>query len=238
MTTSSPMTSSQMLPSQGSQVMAAPPVYMTSPGSSSGMMMPEQPVMQMPMGGTPATTMPMEQMPATGYTTMAPQMGTQGAMPMGSMQYSAPGGMVPPVGTVMVAEPVATRVEPAGMVMEQQAVPTRIEATPATTYGAPTTTYISGAQPGVMVGGTTMVGGTVQQEGFLQHAMHTVGNALGFGSQAPTTTYVQGGAPLGSVQSAPGVTYGAPGTMTTMSAPGGGYAVGGAGSANLFDQID
>jgi hypothetical protein len=128
--------------------------------------------------------------------------------------------------------------------MEQQAVPTRIEAMPAQTYGAPTTTYISGAQPGVMVGGTTMVGGTVQQEGFLQHAMHTVGNALGFGSQAPTTTYVQGGgvpmasAPLGSVQSAPGVTYGAPGTMTTMSAPGGGYAVGGAGSANLFDQID
>merc|ERR1719223_729207 len=40
---------------------------------------------------------------------------------------------------------------------------------------------------GMMVGGTTAIGGGMmagsQQEGFLQHAMHTVGNALGVGGQ-------------------------------------------------------
>merc|ERR1719189_915750 len=111
------------------------------------------------------------------------------------MPYS----MTPQTGaaTTLVAEPVATRIESAGaMVMEQQPLSSRMEAMPATTYSAaaPAATYIAGPQSGVMVGGTTMMGGAVpQQEGFLQHAMHTVGNAIGLGgSQAtPTTTYVQ-----------------------------------------------
>merc|ERR1712008_325557 len=117
------------------------------------------------------------------------------------------------------------------MVMQQQPLSSRMEAMPATTYSAaaPAATYIAGPQSGVMVGGTTMMGGAVSQlEGFLQHAMHTMGNAIGLGgSQAtPTTTYVQGG----------GVTYGAPGAVSTTTT--GGYAMmGGAGSASLFDQI-
>jgi len=186
-----------------------------------------------------------------------------------------------------------------GIMMEQQPVPTRIETMPGTTYGAPqTTTYMTGGQSGVMMGGgvgyeqtqampsmtysmgpqtmggamgTTLVAEPVatriespQQEGFMQHAMHTVGNALGLGGS--NTTYVQGGtaygqgggltiasAPSGGVTyGAPGVTYGAPGAMTTtttggyaVGAPGamtttttGGYAVAGAGSASMFDQID
>jgi len=212
-----------------SQVMTAPPVYMTSPAQmTSSTMVQEQPV----------ASMSMEQMPATTFTMMAPQM----AMPtttftMPSVQYSsAPQTMV---GTTMMAEPVVTRIEPSGMVMEQQAA----------TYGAPSTTYIAGTQSGVMAGGTTVVSGTVQrQEGFLQHAMKTVSSALGLGGSQPTTTNVQGGgvtmasAPaggvtsFGSAQAAAPVTYGAPGTVTTVST--GGYVVGGAGSASLFDQID
>merc|ERR1719411_2052787 len=92
--------------------------------------------------------------------------------------------------------------------MEQQPVSTRIEAMPGATYSAsPATTYVAGAQPsGVMMGGTTMMGGAVQQEGFLQHAMNTVETAFGLGgSQANTyiqggqagTTYVQGGTAYG-----------------------------------------
>jgi len=148
--------------------------------------------------------------------------------------------------SMMVQEPVVTtmamQAPPATMtVMEQQAVPTRMEAMPVATYGAPSATYIAGAQPGVMVGGTTVVSGAVQQqEGFLQHAMHTVGNALGLGGGQATTTYVQGGgvtvasAPAGGVTSFGSVQAAAP--VTTMST--GSYAVGGAGSAGLFDQID
>jgi len=110
-------------------------------------------------------------------------------------------------------------------------------------------TYIAGTQPNVMVGGTTVVSGAVQQQGgFLQHAMKTVSNVLGFAGRQNATTHVQGGgvtmasapaggvASFGSVQAAAPMTYGAPGTVTTMST--GGYAVGGSGSASLFDQID
>eukprot|EP00419_Tripos_fusus_P004291 CAMPEP_0172683426 /NCGR_PEP_ID=MMETSP1074-20121228/18839_1 /TAXON_ID=2916 /ORGANISM="Ceratium fusus, Strain PA161109" /LENGTH=70 /DNA_ID=CAMNT_0013502267 /DNA_START=9 /DNA_END=221 /DNA_ORIENTATION=+ len=41
---------------------------------------------------------------------------------------------------------------------------------------------------------------------------------------------------FGSMQAMAPVTYGAPGTVTTVST--GGYAAGGAGSTNMFDQID
>merc|ERR1719242_676176 len=92
--------------------------------------------------------------------------------------------------------------------------------------------------------------------------MHSVGNALGLGGSQANTTYVQGGqastyiqggqvygqgsgvtyasAPawgvtsFGSVQTP--VTYGASGAMPTTTT--GGYAVGGGGSASLFDQLD
>jgi len=153
------------------------------------------------------------------------------------------------VGTTTMAEPVVTRFEPVGMMMETQPVPTRIEGMPATTYGAPpSTAYIAGAHPSVMVGGTAVVGAEVQQEGFLQHAMRAVGDTLGLGGSQATTTNVQGGretmasdaaegvTSFDSVQAAAPMTYGAPGTVTTMST--GGYAMGGAGSASLFDHFD
>jgi len=140
-------------------------------------------------------------------------------------------------GTTFMAEPMTTRIESAGATaMEQQSMP-------ATTYSAPATTYMSGAQAGVMMGGP------VHQEGFLQHAMHTVGNAMGLGGSQAGTTYVQGGQP--------GTTYVQDGRVTIASAPAGavtsigsvqtpvvygattgGCAAGGAGSASMFDQID
>eukprot|EP00419_Tripos_fusus_P047125 CAMPEP_0172824742 /NCGR_PEP_ID=MMETSP1075-20121228/18208_1 /TAXON_ID=2916 /ORGANISM="Ceratium fusus, Strain PA161109" /LENGTH=154 /DNA_ID=CAMNT_0013666075 /DNA_START=1 /DNA_END=465 /DNA_ORIENTATION=- len=136
---------------------------------------------------------------------MAMQAPTVTTTALPSMQYSmAPQTMV---GTTMLVEPVATRIEPDGMVMEQQAMP-------AATYGAPTTTYLSGAQPGVMATTTYVQGGGVTM------APASAGGVTSFGS-------AQAMAP---------VTYGAPGTVTTIS--GGGHAVGGAGSATLFDQID
>jgi len=145
-------------------VMTAPPVYMTSPAQmSSSMTVQQQPAMQVAM--------------------TAPQVGYEQTQAMPSMAYPMePQTMGGAAGTVLVAEPVAT---PAGgMVMEQQPVPTRIEAMPATTYSAtPATTY----QPGVMMGGA------VQQEGFVQHAMHSVGAALGLGGSQINTTYGQGG---------------------------------------------
>jgi len=193
----------------------------------------------------------MQAMPSTTYSMMAPQVGYEQTQAMPSMSYSmAPQTMGGAAGITFVAEPVAT-----GMMMEQQPMSTRIEAMPGATYSAPAaTTYLAGAQPnGVMMGGTTMMGGAVQQEGFLQHAMNTVETAFGLGGSQTNTTYVQGGqagttyiqggtaygqgggmtiaSPAGGV-----VTYGAPGAMSTTTT--GGYAVGGAGSANLFDQID
>jgi len=197
-----------------------------------------------------------QQQPAMQVAMTAPQVGYEQVQAMPSMSYS-----MPPqtrgeaVGTMFVSEPVATRVESVGGMMEQP----RIETMPGTTYSAQTTTtYVAGAQPGVMMGGA------VQQEGFLQHAMSTVGTALGLsGSQTNTTyvqgaqagtTYIQGGTTYGqgggvTIASAPAgmmasptsfgsgpVTYGAPGVMPTTTT--GGYAVGGAGSASMFDQID
>jgi hypothetical protein len=171
------------------------------------------------------------------------------AMP--SMTHSmAPQTTVGAAGTTFMAEPITTRIESAGaMVMEQQSVPARMEAMPATTYSAPATTYMAGAQSGVMMGGTTMMGGPVQHEGFLQHAMHTMGNAVGLGSSQAGTTYIQGGQAGASyvqggrvtIASAPaeGVTsLGSVQTPVVYSATTGGCAVGGAGSAGLFDQID
>jgi len=217
------------------QVTTAPPVYMTSPALSPSMTVQQQPAMQVGMA--------------------APQVGYEQLQPEPSMTYSmAPQTMGEAPGMQMVAEPVATRIEPAGgMMMEQQPVPTHIEAMPATTYSAPAATYLAGAQPGVMMGGPTMMGAPVQQEGFLQHAMHSVGNALGLGGSQANTTYIQGGqvygqgggvtyasAPAGGVTSFGSVqtpvTYGASGAMPTTTT--GGYAVGGAGSASLFDQLD
>merc|ERR550532_2265803 len=89
-----------------------------------------------------------------------------------------------------IAEPVAAQ---PGAFMAQQPG--------AVTYAAPAQpTYTAEQQ----VGGTTIMGGTVQQEGFLQQAMHTVGNALGFGGS----------------QVAPGtVTYAAPQQTVTYAAP-------------------
>merc|ERR1712129_246355 len=153
------------------QVTTAPPVYMTSPALSPSMTVQQQPAMQVGMA--------------------APQVGYEQLQPEPSMTYSmAPQTMGEAPGMQMVAEPVATRIEPAGgMMMEQQPVPTHIEAMPATTYSAPAATYLAGAQPGVMMGGPTMMGAPVQQEGFLQHAMHSVGNALGLGGSQANTTY-------------------------------------------------
>merc|ERR1719362_905540 len=81
-------------------VMTAPPVYMTSPAQmSSSMTVQQQPAMQVGYEQTQA-------MPSMSYS-MAPQ--TMGGA----------------VGTTLVAEPVATRIESAGgMMMEQQPVPT------------------------------------------------------------------------------------------------------------------
>jgi len=105
--------------------------------------------------------------------TMNPYDRAMATTAMPSVQYS----MAPQ--TVLVAEPVATRVEPAGMA---------------------TTTYVQG-------GGVTM-------------APAPAGGVSSFSSMQATAP----------------VTYGAPGTATTVST--GGYVVGGAGSASLFDQID
>merc|ERR1719410_2327508 len=176
----------------------------------------------------------MEQMLPTTFTTMASQMGTVNVTRQHSMPQTMAGAAM--VGTALVAEPVATRIEPAGSMMEEASLQMRTEGMSAANYGAPPSmTSVAGVQPGVVVGSTAVVGAATQQEGFLQHAMRTVGGALGLGGSQATATYVQGNA-FDSVQATAPVTYGAPGTVGTVST--GGYVVGGAGSASLFDQID
>jgi len=198
------------------------------------------------MGGMPGMQVVAEPV-ATGMQMPGMQMSTV-AMPTMSMPEPVPTmtSMPTPVASGVTGHVMSNMPVYAGAPMETQTTQMPMTAPPVYVDQMSTSSPTVYAAP--QVGSTSIVGGTVQQEGFVQHAMHTVGNALGLGENQGTTTYVQGGGmtmasvpaggvtSFGSAQAAPAVTYGAPGTVTTMST--GAYAVGGAGSASLFDQLD